>query len=392
MHFFDEVKSYVGFDEDDITQLKRLAPLLEHCFPKIVERFYDALHANPRTEAIFSGPEQVERLRTALEVWLREIFHGPYDAAYFKRRERIGLAHVRVGLLPQFMFGAMNIIRRGLVTCILEQKVEDPVAAVTAIERVLDIELTIMLQTYWNSLMEAKLQVPAALAAGLAHEIRNPLNAIGLNLTLVERRLRKVDGDTQAITKSIEGMRVELNRIRGLTSEILDFAKPVDIHPTWFKSADMLEQLQVVHGPVLEVSNIAFKVVQSGHPQMYCDRDRVYQVLVNLVKNSVEAIEDEGAITIKLDTTDYGTVLEVHDSGPGMAPGLKYRVFDLFFTTKASGTGMGLPMVRKIVEAHGGSVDINSVPGRGTTFIMSLPRPSKSPSGAKPGKPEVSNE
>jgi signal transduction histidine kinase len=382
MHFFAEIREYVGFDEEDEKRLHALHPVVKPHFGRVVTHFYDALNENPRTRDIFSGPEQVERLRQTLHTWLEELFAGPHDQDYFERRQRIGQVHVDVGLLPQFMFGAMNVVRIELIRALRSEGVDDLAENIESVERALDIDLTIMSQSYWDSLMEMKLQIPSALATGLAHEIRNPLNTIGLQMTLLERRLRDYTTDVESdekISPIVQAVRSELGRIRGLTTEIMDFAKPIDVNPAWHDGRRLLEQLEQVHGPTLETSRIELKTqIEGVDEQIWCDMDRMQQVLVNLLTNAVEAIEDEGTIWLDIENAEYGTTIQVSDSGEGMPPSLKYRVFDLFYTTKASGTGIGLPIVKKIIEAHGGSIDVVSKPGEGTKFTVYLPRPAAS--------------
>lgn len=377
MQFFREIRAYVGFEARDEELLALLRPVIVPHYEAIVASFYDALWGNPRTRMVFSGPEQVDRLQQTLLRWLASIFTGPYDEDYFAQRLRIGRVHVDVGLLPHFMFGAMNVIRRHIVGCVLESDaLDEPTQreALFAVEKILDLELTIMVQSYWDVMMELKLQVPAALATGLAHEIRNPLNALNLNVTLMERRLRGLGVDTESIDPILEVMRSEIRRVRGLTSEIMDFAKPIAISAGWCDARELVRDLVMIHGPTLEVSQIELRTHVVGEPMMWCDTDRIKQVLVNLMTNAIEAIGDGGSITLTIEGDANGTQLVLEDTGEGMPPSLKYRIFDLFFTTKAAGTGLGLPIVRKIIEAHAGAIDVNSRPQQGTTFTIYLPK------------------
>ena len=163
--------------------------------------------------------------------------------------------------------------------------------------------------------------------------------------------------------------------MRTLTNEIVDFAKPVDVDPAWHDAGDILDDLQRLHGPTLETANIKLETNLSGGRRIWCDIDRTQQVLVSLLTNAVEAIDEGGEIDISINNADYGTTLTVADTGEGMTPALKYLIFDLFFTTKAGGTGIGLPIVKKIVEAHGGSISLTTKPGKGSKFTVFLPRP-----------------
>ena len=385
MNLFAEIKSYVGFQQLDADRLLRLQPVVEPHFEDVVNEFYDRLMAHPRARGVFVGPEQIERLRQSLQDWLRSVFGGVYDQQYFKTRQRIGRVHVEVGLMPHFMFGAMNLIRNQFVEILLDIEEESvrealeekdaPGQAVQSVDRILDIELTIMVQSYWNVLMKQKLEIPAALATGLAHEVRNPLNSIGLQMTLLERKLRGAEVDSDVYEPVLEAVQIELQRIQGLNSEILDFAKPVDIEVAPADLNELFEEIQRAHQLTLDAGGVDMEIETSGEIRLECDRDRLTQVFINLLTNAVEAMPEGGTITVKIDGRESGVVVEFIDDGQGMSPALKYQIFDLFYTTKAGGTGIGLAIARKIVEAHQGSLDVMSRPGEGTTFTVFLPRP-----------------
>ncbi len=383
MHFFDEIKSYAGFTAEDEDRLRKVRSITEAHFEDIGVVFYDALMAHPRARGVFTGPDQITRLRQSLKSWLSELFCGVYDSEYFQSRQRIGKAHVDVGLLPQFMFGAMSLVRNEFVEIFLDKERSrvlevlgefGPCQAVKSIDRILDIELTIMVQSYWDTLMKQKLQIPAALATGLAHEVRNPLNAIGLQMTLLERRLRSAEVDADVYEPVLEAVRSELRRIQGLNSEILDFAKPIDINPAPTDLEQMIREIHQSHLLTLEAGGVEMTLQSEGDVVLACDRDRLVQVLINLLTNAVEAMPDGGTLSVRLQGTDSGATIEFQDTGEGMPPVLKHQIFDLFYTTKAAGTGIGLPIARKIVEAHGGSIDVSSRSGEGTTFTVYLPR------------------
>jgi signal transduction histidine kinase len=373
--FFDDLKNYIQFTEEDVSRLRELKPVMEPHFREIVVHFYEALEQNPHTRGIFEGPEQIERLRQSLMRWLAEIFEGPFDNAYFARRQRIGKVHVNVGLKPHFMFAAMDLVRLDMVH-IIDQKALGA-AYNAAVQKILDIELTLMVQSYFDTLLTMKMQIPAALAAGLAHEIRNPLNTIGLHMTLLERRLRQSGENSEVISASIEGVRSEIRRLRGLTSEIIDFAKPLEVSPRWHDAEQLLASLKNIHGPSLEAANITFATEVVGPPEIYVDLDRITQALVNLLTNSAEAMEGAGQVRLRVESGPGMTQIRFEDDGPGLPHDLQYRAFDLFFTTKASGTGMGLPIVQKIVEAHGGSLTTDTATQRGASFLIRLPRPDR---------------
>ena len=176
-----QLARYVGFDPGDQQTLAALGPMVDGAFPAIVERFYAALQADPQATAVLQGPQQVQRLKTAMRGWLEGVFSGVYDDAYYEKRARIGRMHVRVGLEQRFMFSAMNVLRLGILEAVSEvTEGEARTAAHASVNKICDIELGIMLETYREDYVlrrTAESETMAAmgkLTAGLAHEILQP--------------------------------------------------------------------------------------------------------------------------------------------------------------------------------------------------------------------------
>ncbi|MFB6374942.1 MAG: PAS domain-containing sensor histidine kinase, partial [Bradymonadaceae bacterium] len=231
-------------------------------------------------------------------------------------------------------------------------------------------------QAYWDKLMEQKLEVPVALATGLAHEIRNPLNTLKLQMTLLRRRANELDDSAEETFEPIiESVENELQRIRGLTNDITDFAKPIELDAGWHDIESLVDELNGAYAASLETLEIDFQIDYEPDDQIWCDIDRLNQALINLIQNAVQAIDGQGRIRIEIATDDEGARLVVDDDGCGIPPDDQYAIFDMFHTTKASGTGLGLPIVRKIVDGHDGTVEVDSEPGDGTRFTIYLPFP-----------------
>jgi PAS domain S-box-containing protein len=228
-----------------------------------------------------------------------------------------------------------------------------------------------------------KLAAVGTLAAGLAHEIRNPLNGAQLHITFLERALRKSAAGDDALD-AILVVREEIKRLGSLVSEFLDFArpKPLDLQPT---SVSALCQRIL---PLTASPPGAKIVVQSQLPStdflVEMDAGKMEQVLLNLVRNAVEALEPAGSgtVTLRARRKPRVVVIEVEDDGPGLvspdAP-----IFDPFFSTKASGTGLGLAIVHRIVSDHEGTIEVDSHPGH-TVFRISLPIRSPLADGSQP--------
>lgn len=215
-----------------------------------------------------------------------------------------------------------------------------------------------------------KLAAVGTLAAGLAHEIRNPLNAAGLQLSLLSRRIGKLPQDERGnLEQPLELVRTELSRLNSLLGDFLAFARPreyarypIDLSALLVRVVEFEAQ-----GDKRLVSSIAPGV------QVLGDADALQQVFVNLLKNGLEAARSQ--IRVQLTVEDGRAVVELLDDGPGIPREVLGRLFEPFFTTKPQGTGLGLAIVHTIVTAHGGEISISVPPGGGTLARVTFPVP-----------------
>ena len=219
-------------------------------------------------------------------------------------------------------------------------------------------------------LRSERLAAVGTMAAGLAHEVRNPLNSASLQLTLLQRRLER--GDDPAATLPIAGIiKSEIDRLDRLVREFLAFARP---HPLETKPVDVSGLLAGVAGliaPEANAGKVTIDVAADGAPPLLGDGERLRQVLLNLTRNAIEAMAERGG-RLRLAARAAGAEIEidVEDDGPGF--GEELPVFDAFFTTKSNGTGLGLAIVHRIVADHGGTIRVESRAGR-TCFTLTLP-------------------
>lgn len=215
----------------------------------------------------------------------------------------------------------------------------------------------------------------AALAGGLAHEIRNPLSTISLNLELLAE---DIDGDKapreRRMLQKIQTVQRECRHLEEILDEFLRFARLGEIDPVECDLnqvvRDFIEfyQTEAVNAGVEISPHLAPDL-----PPVRLDRALFRQALLNLALNAQQAMPKGGLLELQTRGRDGHVELDLIDNGSGMDEATVGRIFDVFFSTKPSGSGLGLPTVRRIVEAHGGRIEVESAPGRGTRFTISLP-------------------
>jgi PAS domain S-box-containing protein len=521
---FEEMKRYVRFTEADAALLAELLPHAEPHFEQIAADFYERIREHERAHAVFSGEEQVRRLQRSLTRWLQNVCAGPFDEAFFEETAKIGRVHVRVGLPQHYMFTAMALIRVELSRIADEALGERAAAARGAVDRVLDLELAIMLEAYRDDLVarverinrmereqvgrtlaqtahrygnavelarvlvvgldaratiglfnreaervtgfareeahgasfvdlllpedlrdthgrllgeaaaggplevdvlesavrtrtgkirdvrwqlaysraegdevvlfaigqdlteqnalaarvlkSEKLAAAGTLAAGLAHEIRNPLNGAQLHLTVLERGLtRSGAGDPDAL-EAVQIVRQQIQRLSGLVTEFLGFARPRPLMRAPTSLRALCERLSQVMAADAQAAGVELRhELPRADLVLDLDAARMEQVLLNLMRNAIEAMAPAGggALTCRAFRQPRSAVIEIEDSGPGV-PAPDAPIFDPFYSTKPHGTGLGLAIAHRIVTDHDGTIDVNSRPGR-TIFRVTLPLP-----------------
>ncbi len=372
----DEAIAYVGFTDGDAQVLREVAPSVRPAFGAIVDRFYEAIAANPRAAAVFTGgATQMSRQKASLREWLEEVVGGVYDHAYFDRHSRIGRVHVRIGLDQRYMLTAMSLIREGLHNALerSEFPVERRRVAHDAFNRICDIELAIMLETYREDSVvrirrTEQLATLGQLAASIGHELRNPLAVIESSSHLLGRRatdehakkhIGRIDTNLKLAGDIIEQL-LELARDREPTRHAVDVA-------TLVQSA--IDGIVVPGGVRIEVA------LDPGLEGLRIDSSQIRMVLTNLLTNAAQAITGgagEGLVKVggKLD----GDVLQlrVEDNGPGLSADALAHAFEPLFTTRSKGIGLGLALCRRIVERHGGAISGSNREAGGAVFELRL--------------------
>jgi signal transduction histidine kinase len=221
-----------------------------------------------------------------------------------------------------------------------------------------------------------RLNALTLLAAGVAHEIGNPLNSLNIHLQLIEREACKLDGAKRAeFQESVEVARAEVNRLDSIISQFLRAIRPTrpQLKPENINS--IVEEAVRFFAPEIKDRDIVVEQeLRSDLPLLELDRDQMKQAFYNVIKNSFEAMKSRGILRIRTDMDDSHVIVRFTDSGGGMTPENLSRVFEPYFTTKTSGTGLGLLIVRRIVREHGGELSIESSEGKGLTVTIRLPQ------------------
>jgi two-component system sensor histidine kinase HydH len=222
----------------------------------------------------------------------------------------------------------------------------------------------------------------AELAGGFIHEIKNHLSTLGLNLQLLAEDFHEPESlrERRALGR-VQKLQAECQRLVDVANDFLRFARIKDLTLTPTDLGRVIEEMLDFFGPTARAANIDLKAfIPADLPPVALDRDLFKQALLNLMLNAEQAMPNGGKLTIEA-SVDGGkeagdpplVCLSLIDTGQGMSEEVRAKVFQTFFSTKQGGTGLGLPTARRIVEAHGGTIEVQSEPGRGSKFTIRLP-------------------
>ena len=236
----------------------------------------------------------------------------------------------------------------------------------------------------------------AALVGALAHEIRNPLSTIRLNMELLAEDFENADPDSPTKQRDrrakakIELVREECDRLQKLLGDFLDFARQESLSLEPGSLNDEIAQLLDFFAPRAREAGVEIvRYLDPELPLVRLDRETFRSAVLNLLLNAIQAMEGGGQVVVRTRPSGLGVVLELIDTGQGMSEETLAKVFRAFYSTKQGGSGLGLPTARKIVEAHGGTIDIESAPGRGTKVTIWLPAPPRLPTGRTAAVPSA---
>ena len=236
-------------------------------------------------------------------------------------------------------------------------------------------DITESRRTAQQTIESERLNALRLLAAGVAHEIGNPLNSLHIHLQLMERSVQKLhDGEKTELQQSIDVARSEVNRLDSIVTQFLKAIRPSRPQLRPENVNTIVEESVRFFTPELQDREIVVEQeLRSDLPLLQLDRDQMKQAFYNVIKNSVEAMHRRGSLRIRTDLADTHVIVRFEDSGGGMSPENLSHVFEPYFTTKPSGSGLGLLIVRRIVREHGGELSVESNQGKGLTLTIRLP-------------------
>jgi signal transduction histidine kinase len=374
---YRELQQYVGWSDDDERRLTAMHPVLEPHFRPVIDDFYAEIERHPDTQRVITGgEEQIERLKGTLRRWLQDLLTGPHDAAFVLRRYRVGRRHVDIGLEQVYTNVALSRIRSGLVRALVDHWPDEPTPLWSAIEtlnKLLDLDLAIIEDAYQSVYVERqqrteRLAAIGQVAGGIAHELRNPLNAVKTSVYYLQNARNPTPAKT---AEHLERIDRQVALADGVITALADFSRlPV---PT-LRPVPLEACLQGVLDTTPLPGNIEVTIDCSAElADVLADATQLRIVIGNLVRNAQDAMPGGGRLNLTASETEGWIELSVADTGVGIPAHQISRIMEPLFSTKSRGIGLGLAISRAIIDKHAGRLEVNSEPGQGTTFTLRLP-------------------
>ena len=375
---YRELQSYVGWVEDDAGRVAAVAVLLDPFLVRIIDDFYATIAAHVATRAVITGgTAQVERLKLTLLNWLRELLSGQYDRDYVTRRWQVGRRHVELGLDQVFTNAALSRIRGGLLLALhLSWRGGTPALLSTSLSlnRLLDLDLALIEEAYQaeHTLRQQRTERLATIgqmAGGVAHELRNPLGVIK---TSVYYLLNAPAATPEQRAEHLRRIEKHVGLADGVITALSSMARMPSPEARALPVADCVREALEVNPvpPSVELS----VDLPDDLPPVSADAQQLQIVFGNLIRNARDAMPRGGRLSVtgRADPDGKAVAVQVADNGVGIPPEDLQRIMEPLYTTKARGLGLGLAIVRTILDKNGGELHVASEPGCGSTFTVRL--------------------
>ncbi len=230
-----------------------------------------------------------------------------------------------------------------------------------------------------TQLLEKQYSELAQIAGSLAHEIKNPLSVIRMNMELVEEDLEESETlRERRVWTKLQTVHAQCQRLEKLLNDFMKFARLRDLE---LEIGSLNRQITLVldmYEAQARAQGVQInRYLDPELPAMHLDQETLQAALANLVKNALESMPEDGELTAITRVTPVGIAMDLIDTGCGMSDNTALNMFNAFYTTKPTGSGLGLPMARKVVQAHGGRIDVQSQEAQGTKFTLEFPTPAR---------------
>jgi len=230
--------------------------------------------------------------------------------------------------------------------------------------------------------LSRRLAAIGRLTSGVAHEVKNPINAIVVHLEVLRQKLHEIDPDTR---RHMDVIGNEIRRLDRVVQTLVDFTRPVELRLTELDMRKLVDEVATLASPEAEQHNVHIQRENSPEPlPVRIDADLVKQAVLNIVINGVQAMPEGGHLYIGTRREGEGVLIMVRDEGPGIPAEIRDKIYNLYFTTKKGGSGIGLAMTYRVVQLHNGSLEFDSVEGHGATFYLRFPMTENAVAGEQP--------
>lgn len=389
--------AFIGFTERDAQLLHDLEDMVKVRLDEITERFYLHLLSFEETRKVFKDEAMIQRLAAAQKIYLTQLLQGPYDTAYFEHRWRIGYMHNAIKVEPHWFIGAFHYYHHIISLIILEHYRNDVDAVlehIQALEKIMNLDMQLGIQSYYihygstmsklrelNSKIASASSAKSQFLANMSHEFRTPLNAIiGFTEVLQDQIPGPLNADQLEYLGDIHDGGQLLLR---LINDVLDLSKVeagrLELFYETFPVAQTIRETIASMRGLAKKKGLSIEInLPPDLGLITADKIRFKQVLYNLLSNAVK-FTDKGGVTVSAKIAQDCLNLTVADTGIGIRAEDLERIFvefsqvDSSHTRRYEGTGLGLALSRRLIEAHGGKIWIESAIGVGSTLHVELP-------------------